>query len=250
MGSIVEVFPRPAGVRTLADAWRVGPVPGSGAIRTREARVEDYAALRALQRRTAPHMPPCSLRQLESRLLAYPEGQIVATCEGQVVGWAGNLLLPWSDAAAERSWRELTADGFFTTHDPRGQTLYGAELVVDSTRRGSSIGRMLQQARRKLCRRQNLHRIVTTSRLPGYREVREELTPERYAMRVLVGEVAHPAMRFLLAQGFQYCGIVRGFLPEDDDSCGHAALLAWLNPMHAPPGPPAFEESERPRKCA
>jgi hypothetical protein len=167
-----------------------------------------------------------------------------------VLGWASSLIVPWSGNAIEHTWRSITADGHLTNHDAHANTLYGAELVVDSTRRGFSAGRALYQARRRLCRRLNLRRVMTSSRLPGYRGVREELTPELYAMRVLWGDIAEPSMRFQIAQGFQYCGIVRGYMPEDLDSCGHAALMAWLNPMFAPPGPPAFEESQRLRKCA
>jgi GNAT superfamily N-acetyltransferase len=249
MGSI-EAFPRPARVRTLADAWRVAPIPGSGVVRARPARLEDFAAIRALQRLAAPHAAPCSLRQLESRLLAFPEGQMVAVCDGQVVGAASNLVVPWDDRGIDHTWRGVTADGYFTTHDPRAQTLYGAELFVDSSRRGFSAGRTLHQARRRLCRRLNLRRIIATARLPGFAAVREVLTPELYVMRVIWGDIPDAAMRFQMAQGFQYCGILRGYLPEDHDSCGYAALMAWLNPLHAPPGPPAFENSERPRKCA
>ena len=249
MGS-VQVFPRAPTARTIADAWRTAPIPGSGAVRVREARLEDYAALRALQRRAAPYAPPCSLRQLESRLLAFPEGQLVAVCDAQVIGMASCLLLRWDDLYVEHTWRGITADGFFTAHDADGQTLYGAELVVDSSRRGFSAARSLHQARRRLCRRLNARRVVTTARLAGYRAIRDVLTPELYAVRVILGEMAEPGMRFQMSQGFQYCGTLRGYLPEDTDSGGHAALMAWINPLHAPAGPPACENSERPRQCA
>jgi len=249
MGSI-EVFPRAHAARTIADAWRTAPIPGSGAVRVREARLEDYAAIRALQRRAAPYAPPCSLRQLESRLLAFPEGQLIAVCDAQVVGMASCLMMRWDDRYVEHTWRAITADGFFTAHDADAQTLYGAELVVDSSRRGFSAGRSLHQARRRLCRRINARRVVTTARLPGYRETCDVLSPELYAVRVILGEVAEPGMRFQISQGFQYCGILRGYLPEDIDSGGHAALMAWLNPLRSPAGPPACENSERPRRYA
>jgi hypothetical protein len=249
MGSI-EVFPRAPSAAPLADAWRAVPLPGSGTVRVREARIEDYAAIRALQRRAAPYAPPCSLRQLESRLLAFPEGQLVAVCDAQVVAMASCLVLRWDDRAIEHTWRAVTADGYFTTHDDAGQTLYGAELAADSSRHGFSAARALNQSRRRLCRRHNLRRIVTAARLAGYREIRDVVSPEHYAVRVVLGEANEPAMRFQMAQGFQYCGILRGYLPEDGDSCGHAALMAWVNPLYAPAGPPACENSERPRRCA
>jgi hypothetical protein len=249
MGSI-QVFPRARAPRTIADTWRTVPLPGSGTVRVRQARLEDYAAIRALQRRAAPFAPPCTLRQLESRLLAFPDGQMVATSDGQLLGMASGLVLRWDECDIEHTWRGITADGFFTAHDAGGQTLYGAELVADGSRRGFSAARALQLARRKLCRRYNLRRLVATARLPGYHAVREAMTPERYAVRVILGEVDEPAMRLPMSQGFQYCGILRGYLPEDGESCGNAALMAWLNPLYAPPGPPACENSERPRQCA
>jgi GNAT superfamily N-acetyltransferase len=247
----VEVFPQPRGSRahTIADVWRTAPVPGSGLIKVREARLEDYAAIRGLQRTAAPHMPPWTLRQLESRLHAFAPGQLVAVSDGHVIGVASALAVRWDDYA-EHTWKTITADGFFTTHDAGGQTLYGAELIVDASRRGFGIGRALFQARRRLCRKLNLRRIVATARLPGYRGSREALSPEQYAMRVIWGDIPDAAMRFQMAQGFQYCGVLRGYQPEDAESCGHAALLAWLNPLFSPPGPPAYEESERQRKCA
>lgn len=249
MGS-VQVFPRSHGTGTIADVWRAGPVPGSGLIRVRETRLEDYAALRALQRVAAPYLPTWTLKQLESQRHAFAEGQMVAVCEGQVVGVASSLVLHWDDYSAQPTWRSITAEGSFTTHDPDGGTLYGADLVVDWTRRGFGVSRALFQARRKLCRRLNLKRIIATARLPGYRAVREALSPEQYAMRVVWGDIADPAMRFLMAQGFQHCGILHDYLPDDADSCGHAALFAWLNPLYAPPGPTATAEAQRQRKCA
>jgi GNAT superfamily N-acetyltransferase len=250
LGSIQAFPPRIHGPATIADVWRAGPVPGSGVVKVRETRLEDYAAIRALQRVAAPYTTPWTLKQFESQRLAFPEGQMVAVCEGHVVGVASSLVVRWDDYNAQPTWRSITAEGHFTTHDSTGHTLYGADLVVDSTRRGFGVGRALFQARRRLCRRLNLRRIIATTRLPGYGARREALTPEQYAMRVVWGDIADPAMRFLMAQGFQYCGILHDYLPEDAESCGHAALLAWLNPLFAPPGPTASEEAQRQRKCA
>jgi GNAT superfamily N-acetyltransferase len=175
---------------------------------------------------------------------------MVAVCDGQVVGAASSLVVQWDDYGVDHTWRSITGDGYFTTHDPRGRTLYGADITVDASRRGFSVGRALLQSRRRLCRRLNLRRIIATARLPGYAAARETMSPELYAMRVIWGDIPDASMRFQMAQGFQYCGILRAYQPEDAESCGYAALLAWLNPLHTPSGPPAFEESERPRKCA
>ncbi len=249
MGS-VEVFPRRRGAGTPAEVWRTAPLRGSGVVKARAARIEDYAAIRALQRESQPDIDACTLKQFESRIRAFPEGQLVAVCDGEVVGAASSFVVQWDDYAGDPTWKGITGEGYFTTHDRAGRTLYGSEVIADTSRRGFGVGRVLHQARRRLCRKLNLRRIIGAARLPGYRAVHETMSPELYAKRVIWGDIDDPVMRFQMSQGFHYCGIIHNYLPEDLESCGHAALFVWLNPLFSPPAPPAFEESERPRKCA
>lgn len=238
MGSIIEAFPQRRGAATIADVWRAAPVPGSGPVRVRATRVEDFAAIRALQRVSSPHAA-WTLRQLEHQVHAFPEGQFVALGEMHVIGAASSLIVKWEDHALDPTRNGITAEGIFATHDPNGRTLYAADLAADVSRRGFGVARALFQAQRRLARRANLQRIITTARLSGYASKAGEMTPEAYAMRVIWGDIADPAMRFKMSQGFQYCGVLHGYQPEDEESLGHAALLAWLNPLYSPPGPPA-----------
>ena len=252
MGSI-EAFPgshNAAKRQRVVSAWRRAPVPGSGVVRVRSARLEDYAAIRALQREAHAGIPEGSLKQFESHRNAFPDGQLVAAIDGVVVGAASCLVLRWENYELRPTWKRVTGDGLFTTHDTAGRTLFCADLVLDLARRGSGIGRALFQAQRRLCRKLNLRRIIASARLPGYRQVRSTMPPELYAQRVIRGDIHDAHLRLPLSQGFQYCGIVEDYLPEDRDSCGHAALLVWLNPLFSPAGPPANVETERPRKCA
>ena len=219
-------------------------------MRARLARLEDYAAIRGLQRQAYPTLTPWSLKQFESQRHAFPEGQLVAECDGEVVGAAASLVVQWDDYGVDHTWKSITAEGYFTTHDASGRTLYGVEMVVDSTRRGFGVERALYQARRRLCRRLNLRRIIEAARLPGYQQAAQAMSPELYAMRVIWGDIFDPVLRFQMSQGFQYCGIIRDYLPEDFESCGHAALLVWLNPLYSPPNPTAILESMRQRKVA
>lgn len=208
-------------------------------------RLEDYAALRALLRQAEPWQEAPTLRQVESRRQAFAEGQLVAVCDGRVAGVSASLVVPW-DPGAGATRASLTGDGYFTPHDAGATTLYAAQMAVEEGKRSVAVARALFQAGRRLCRRMNLRRMTTTTRLEGYAGG----TPENYAMRVVWGDVADAAMRLRMSLGFEYCGILRGFMPEDTASGGHAAVFAWINPIYAPPRPPAFAQSERPRKCA
>jgi GNAT superfamily N-acetyltransferase len=147
----------------------------------------------------------------------------------------------------EPTWKSVTGDGYFSTHDTAGRTLYGAEVVVDLARRGAGVGRVLFQAQRRLCRRLNLRRIISAVPLAGYHEFRDEMPPELYAQRVLWGDISDAALRVQMSQGFQYCGIIRNYLPDDGASDGNAALIVWLNPFYSPNEPPANVDAERRR---
>lgn len=248
MGS-VQLFPGKQTSGTLADVWRLAAV-GSEPTRVRNTRREDYAAIRAVQREASPHVPPWSLRQLEGQVHAFPEGQLVALAEGHLSGAAATLVVSWRDYGLGHTWRAITADGSFATHQTGGDTLYCAALVTDTSRRGFGSARALMQAQRRLCRKLNLRRIIAAARMAGYAAHADSMPPEEYAHRVVWGELEDAGLRFALAHGFQFCGVAHGYMPEDGESAGNAALLAWLNPLHARPQPPASIASERRRKVA
>jgi len=148
VGSIIEVFPRGAR-RGLA--WRSVPLPGTGRVRVRQARLEDYAAIRALQREVAPHLAGSTLKHLESQRQAFPEGQLVAVGADRIAGAASSLIVPWEDHSEAQPWRMVTADGSFATHDPRASTLLCAELLA-AERRGEDVARSLYRTLRRLAR--------------------------------------------------------------------------------------------------
>ena len=241
MGSIIEAF-------SGSVALRAATVPGTGTLRIRAARREDFAAIRALQRQAHPGIAAWTLKQLDSQRRAFPEGQFVADCGGEVVGAASTLILKWDHFLLDQKWKHVTGDGCFTTHELGGRTLFGAELVVNFARRGTGAARSLYLAQRRLCRRLNLRRVIIAARMPGYAALEEAMSPETYAQRVVWGDIEDANLRFATALGFQYCGVIRGYMPEDRESRGHAALVVWLNPLHSPDEPPA--KVERPPKCA
>ncbi len=247
LGSI-QAFPRRRGPRTLADVWRLAGLPGASSPRLRPARLEDYAALRALQRQALPCVPPLGLRQLESRRQVFPEGQLVAESDAQAVGAGCALVVPW-DAIAQPTWSAVTGDGYFTTHDLRGDTLFACDFAADVSRRGFAVGRTLNLARRRLCRRLNLRRVAAAVPLCAPAAGGDAAGAEDYAKRVVWGEADDAMLRFHLSQGFQYCGPAPGFFPEGAGR--HAALLVWVNPHYAPPGPGADAHAQqRQRRCA
>jgi len=167
--------------------------------------------------------------------MIFPAGQMVAVLDGKVVGAASSLIVMWDDYGLDHTWREVTGNGMFDTHNPTRKTLYGAEVFVDPAVRRRGIGRSLYAARRRLCRELNLRRIIAAGRLPGFHRHAHEMSAETYAMKVIWGDIADPVLRFQLHEGFQFCGVIKGYLPADVESCGNAALIVWLNPGYRAP---------------
>ena len=206
----------------------------------------DIAAATDLQRRVYNAIPPFRPEQFESLLGHFPEGQFVAELDGRLVGIAISLVVLWDDYSLHHTWDSVTNEGHFDTHDMSGRTLYGAEVCVNPDCQGQGIGHALYEARRKLCRAMNLKRIIAGGRLPGYREHAAHMSPQEYASRVIWGDLYDPVLRFQLNQGFDYCGILHGYLPSDPESIGNAALIVWLNRNYDKSRPTQLPEKDSP----
>lgn len=209
-------------------------------IKTRTARPNDIPDVLALQRRVYPNIPPWQPAKLQGQLEMFPQGQVVAERGGVLVGYAGSLIVAWDDWAEAHTWEEITGAGTFEHHNPAGRTLYGAEVFVDPELQGSGVGHLLYQARRKICKTMNLRRIIACGRLPGYHRHADALSAEGYAQRVVWGDLRDPVLSFQLREGFSYCGVITGYIPEDDESGGYASIIVWLNPDHKPTHPTHF----------
>lgn len=208
----------------------------------RQTQLHDIPELIALQRRVYPTIPPWSESKLREQLEVFPQGQIVAESEDGLVGCASALVVLWDDWSDWHSWSEITAAGTFSNHNPSGRTLYGAEVFVDPEVRGLGVGHLLYQARRTLCQAMNLKRIIACGRLPGYGAHADEMSAEFYAQKVVWGDFEDPVLSFQIKEGFSYCGVLEGYIPEDNESHGYASVIVWLNPDYDPRQPTIIPE--------
>ena len=210
--------------------------------RVRLTQPEDIPRLIELQARVYQNIPPWSQRKLREQLEVFPHGQLVAETDDGLVGCASSLIVSWDDWAESHSWHEITSAGTFDNHTPEGRTLYGAEVFVAPEMRGSGIGHLLYEGRRSLCRQLNLKRIIACGRLPGYHKHAKEMSAEFYTMKVVWGDLRDMVLSFQLKEGFSYCGVIEGYIPEDTESCGYASIIVWLNPGYDPTRPTEIPE--------
>ncbi len=206
-------------------------------VRIRRTKPTDLEAIVSLGKKVYPGSKPWTTDLLASHLRIFPQGQIVAKdiASDEIVGMAASLIVYWDDYDMQSSWRDFTDGGTFQNHDPAmGRTLYGAEVMVDSDRRGEGIGKLLYSARRRMTRRYNLRRIRAGARIPGYSAVSHEISPEDYVQKVRTGELSDATLTFQLGEGYQVLAVVRDYLRDDSQSCGYAAVIEWVNPHFKP----------------
>lgn len=207
-------------------------------IRVREATRQDIPALMELNRAAYPVLAADNVVWGETHLLShlrvFPQGQLVAEARGKIVGAVSSLIVNMgSEPLRHHTWAGITDSGYFTNHDPQGDTLYGADIYVHPEARGLSVGHALYEARRVLCRRLNLRRILAGGRLWNYSELAEKMSPQEYAPRVAAGEFRDLVLSFQLREGFQLRGVMPNYL-RDPKSHNHASLVEWLNPDYKP----------------
>jgi hypothetical protein len=56
------------------------------------------------------------------------------------------------------------------------------------------------------------------------------MSATEYAARVERGELRDATLSFQLKHGFRVIAVARGYLRDDPESLGYAAVIEWLNP--------------------
>jgi predicted amidohydrolase/GNAT superfamily N-acetyltransferase len=193
---------------------------------------KDIPAVIALQKRVFPSMPGWNESSLQSHLSIFPEGQWVAVDDaGRLVGSASSLIIDWDDYAESAKWWDITGNGTFSTHNPLGKTLYGADMGVDPDSQGCGIGSLFYGKRKEYIREKGLKRMLVGGRIPGYSEVSREMTAREYVAEVTMGKRKDPTLSFQLKNDLIVLDVIEDYL-EDPKSHGFATLLEWLNPEY------------------
>lgn len=197
----------------------------------------DYPAIAAICGEVYPHDTPYTPAELAEHRAVYPQGQFVAEHlpSGTAVGVHFTLRLSMADYHWDDPWDVLTAHGTFADHDPNGHTLYGADVFVSPTHQHHGLAHALTDATRQLVVAERLWRMVGGSRLPGYAAVAATLSADDYVGEVVAGRRIDPVLSAHLKDGWQVVKPIHGYLQNDPESAGWAAVIQWINPDCPPP---------------
>ncbi len=201
-------------------------------IELRNLSEEDYFGLKTSMIEAYPEWVGASFwneDQISRLIEIFPEGQICVSVNGVIAGCALSLMVDYSKYGDNHTYKRITGDDTFNTHDPEGDVLYGIDFFVHPDFRGMRIGRRLYDARKELCENNNLRAIIAGGRIPNYKNYAGKLTPLEYLNKVKLKEIHDPTLSFQLANDFHVRKILRGYMPGDTESLEHAMLLEWNN---------------------
>jgi len=195
----------------------------------RRLTIDDFDDLVAMQRRCFPDMQPWGRDQIESQLERFPAGQIGVEIDGKLAASSSSLILEYSPNMAWHDWKQTADNGYIRNHNPKGDTLYGIEIMVDPEFRGMKLSRRLYEARKEICREKNLARIIIGGRIPGYAKYADVISAREYVERVIDKAAFDPVLTAQLSNGFALQGLIPDYFPTDTESRGYATFLEWLN---------------------
>lgn len=213
---------------------------------TRPAVGRDAAEIAALSGQIYKKMPPYTAPEIRGQINNFPEGVFVAVYEDKIVGYCATLRVGEKKAFRTHTWKQISGGGYGSTHNPRGEWLYGYEVFVDPEYRRLRIGDRLYRERRNLCKHYRLKGIIICGRLPYLsKRIKKVGSAEAYVEAVKAKEIKDPTFTFQARQGFEYIRLLENYLPEDLDSLGVGALMVWHNPEIDPTVSEQSEPSAR-----
>ncbi len=200
----------------------------------RNAKVGDVPAIQQLSNKVYHEHYQYARAELRGQIRHFPQGQFVAEYEGKIVGYCASLIVHQQKAMKKHSWREITGNGYCSTHTRNGDFLYGVDIFVDPDHRSMRIGERFYKERINLCKYLRLKGIIFAGRIPLLRKKFKQVgSAENYLKAVLDKKVRDPVINFQLRQGFEILGVLEGYDVDDKDSMGYAVHMIWHNPEMA-----------------
>lgn len=198
---------------------------------------KDYPELKDAMIQAYRLMPDSYWReeQIHTLIEKFPEGQIVIMVNNQLAGCALSIIVSEAFIQETHTYREITKNYTFNSHNPKGNMLYGIDVFIKPEFRGLRLGRRLYDYRKELCENLNLKGIVFGGRIPGYHKYQEDLTPKEYIEGVKRKEIEDPVLNFQISNDFHPVRILKNYLEGDVASNEFAVLMEWDNIYYEKP---------------
>lgn len=204
-------------------------------ITIRNLTLEDIPKIIELQKASFPYMASEGIvwkeKSLKSHIHVFQDGQFIAEYRGNVVGSASSLIVKLNPPYKAHTWKDICGGSEFKNHNPKGDSLYGADVSTHPTYRRLGVGTAIYEARKKLAIKMNLRRIIAGGRLFNYCKYADRISPEIYVKMALKGKISEPVLSFQIENGFKFIKILPNYI-KDARSLNYATFIEWKNPEY------------------
>jgi ribosomal protein S18 acetylase RimI-like enzyme len=186
----------------------------------------------ALELAAFPHADPeelLSVDDIRAYAETFPEGFFLAKAGDRVVGQGAGIFLDFDFSHPQHTIVGITGKHQCGNHDPAGAWYYGTDIAVHPDFRRRGIGKHLYELRKDLVVRQGKRGIIAGGHMPGFAELKDQMSAADYAAKVVAGEMYDATLSFQLENGFRVAGLLENYL-KDDSTDGWSALIVWDNP--------------------
>lgn len=193
--------------------------------------LNDYQELKQAMIEAYSNMPNSYWKasHIKSLIAKFPEGQVVIKVNNQLAGCALSIKIDHDQFEGDHTYKEITGNYTFDTHDQEGDLLYGIDVFIKSEYRGLRLGRRLYDYRKELAEKLNLRGIAFGGRIPNYHKFADNITPKEYIEKVKRKEINDPVLNFQMSNDFHPSKVLKGYLEGDEASGEYAVLLEWDN---------------------
>lgn len=94
-------------------------------------------------------------KQIKTLIDKFPEGQAVIKINNEFAGCALSIIIDYKKFENKHTYKQITGNYTFNTHDPEDDILYGVDIFVKPEFRGLRLGRRLYDYRKELCEQLN-----------------------------------------------------------------------------------------------
>ena len=166
--------------------------------------INDYQQLKQAMIEAYSTMPNSYWKEshIQSLISKFPDGQVVIKINGQLAGCALSIIVDYTQFDTHHTYKELTGNYTFDTHNEAGDVLYGIDVFIKTEYRGLRLGRRLYDYRKELCENLNLRGIAFGGRIPNYHKYSETISPKEYIEKVKRKEIQDPVLNFQISNDF------------------------------------------------
>ena len=200
-------------------------------------RPEHASQLEELQRICFPTLDPnerFKAAHYRKHLELFPDGQFVALDGDRVAGATTTLRLHFDFDHVNHTFADIIQGGWLTSHQPKGEWLYGADVGVAPAYRGRGIATALYAARQEVVWRFGLDGQVTAGMIRGFGDVKDRMTADAYYQAVVAGRIKDPTLSMQLGVGFEPRALLANYL--NDPVCDNYGVLIVLGSEREVPG--------------